>query len=227
MTQDLIRLFENTQKLPELYEQIKDLPTKALLEQYGKITEVKIIDWALNCLLAFTLHQQGYTFREIQELILNNTQSPFYISIETLWRDSWIWENILSKASHFLKDPYLSKSWYKRMSQHGVEKPIKELEYIALRKQEESQKHKKYSISRWEEERGYDKKQQKEYICDLCKEEAERKMGKEYEEASSKGLALPPYYLLVRENGYLKAQVDMLKERVKLLEEQPEYRKQS
>ncbi len=61
----------------------------------------------------------------------------------------------------------------------------------------------------------------------IGKEKAERKMGKEYTEPSSKGLALPPYYLLVRENGYLKAQVDMLKERVKLLEEQLTYQKTS
>jgi len=68
----------------------------------------------------------------------------------------------------------------------------------------------------------------------IGKEEVERKIGTEYEEPSSKSLALPPYYLLVRENGYLKAQVDIfknqiedLKNRVKLLEEQLEYRKQS
>jgi len=68
----------------------------------------------------------------------------------------------------------------------------------------------------------------------IGKEEAERKIGKEYEEASSKSLALPPYYLLVRENGYLKAQVDIfknqieeLKNRLKLLEEQLTYQKTS
>ncbi len=65
-------------------------------------------------------------------------------------------------------------------------------------------------------------------------EETERKIGTEYEEPSSKSLALPPYYLLVRENGYLKAQVDIfknqiaeLKNRVKLLEEQLTYQKTS
>jgi len=68
----------------------------------------------------------------------------------------------------------------------------------------------------------------------IGKEEAERKIGKEYEEPSSKSLALPPYYLLVRENGYLKAQVDIfknqieeLKNRIKLLEEQLTYQKTS
>lgn len=174
MKQDLIRLFENAHNLPRMYEQIKDLPTKALSEQYGKITEVKIIGWALNCLLSFTLHKQGYSFREIQEIILNNTQSPFYISIETLWRESWIWENILSKASHFLKDPYLSKSWFKRMSQHRVVEPIKELEYIAMRKEEESVKHKKYSIRNWEEERNFGTLQKKRLVkCAYCGEENE------------------------------------------------------
>jgi len=68
----------------------------------------------------------------------------------------------------------------------------------------------------------------------IGKEEAERKIGKEYEEPSSKSLALPPYYLLVRENGYLKAQVDIfknqieeLKNRIELLEEQITYQKTS
>lgn len=68
----------------------------------------------------------------------------------------------------------------------------------------------------------------------IGKEEAERKIGTEYEEPSSKSLALPPYYLLVRENGYLKAQVDIfknqideLKTKIKLLEEQLEYKKSS
>jgi len=65
-------------------------------------------------------------------------------------------------------------------------------------------------------------------------EEAERKIGTEYKEHSNKSLALPPYYLLVRENGYLKAQVDIfknqieeLKNRIKLLEEQLTYQKTS
>ncbi len=65
-------------------------------------------------------------------------------------------------------------------------------------------------------------------------EEAERKIGKEYDEPSNKSLALPPYYLLVQENGYLKAQVDIfknqieeLKTKIKLLEEQLTYRKSS
>ncbi|GAH63698.1 unnamed protein product [marine sediment metagenome] len=65
-------------------------------------------------------------------------------------------------------------------------------------------------------------------------EETERKIGTEYDEPSSKSLALPPYYLLVRENGYLKAQVDIfknqieeLKNRIKLLEEQLTYQKTS
>jgi len=65
-------------------------------------------------------------------------------------------------------------------------------------------------------------------------EETERKIGKEYEEASSKGLALPPYYLLVRENGYLKAQVGIFKNQIeelknglKILEEQLTYQKTS
>ena len=48
-------------------------------------------------------------------------------------------------------------------------------------------------------------------------EEAERKIGKEYEEPSTKSLALPPYYLLVRENGYLKAQVDIFKNQIQEL----------
>ncbi len=68
----------------------------------------------------------------------------------------------------------------------------------------------------------------------ISTEEAERKIGKEYEELSTKSLALPPYYLLVRENGYLKAQVDIfknhieeLKNRVKILEEQLTYQKTS
>ncbi|MBA7630719.1 hypothetical protein ES703_38243 [subsurface metagenome] len=68
----------------------------------------------------------------------------------------------------------------------------------------------------------------------IGKEKAERKIGKEYTEPSSKSLALPPYYLLVRENGYLKAQVDIfknqieeLKNRIKLLEEQLTYQKTS
>ncbi|MBA7492308.1 hypothetical protein ES702_02858 [subsurface metagenome] len=66
----------------------------------------------------------------------------------------------------------------------------------------------------------------------IGKEEAERKIGTEYTEPSSKGLALPPYYLLVRENGYLKAQVDIfnkqieeLKTKIKLLEEQLTYQR--
>ena len=65
-------------------------------------------------------------------------------------------------------------------------------------------------------------------------EEAERKIGTVNEEPSSKSLALPPYYLLVRENGYLKAQVDIfknqieeLKTKIKLLEEQLTYQKTS
>ena len=65
-------------------------------------------------------------------------------------------------------------------------------------------------------------------------EETKRKMGKEYEEPSSKSLTLPPYYLLVRENGYLKAQADIfkdqvgeLKNRIKILEEQLTYQKTS
>jgi len=68
----------------------------------------------------------------------------------------------------------------------------------------------------------------------IGKQETERKKGTEYEEALSKSLALPPYYLLVRENGYLKAQVDIfknqiteLKNRIKLLEEQLTYQKTS
>ena len=68
----------------------------------------------------------------------------------------------------------------------------------------------------------------------IGKEEAERKIGTEYEEPSTKSLALPPYYLLVRENGYLKAQVDIfknqieeLKTKIKLLEEQLTYQRSS
>ena len=68
----------------------------------------------------------------------------------------------------------------------------------------------------------------------IGKEETERKIGMEYEEPSSKSLALPPYYLLVRENGYLKAQVDIfknqieeLKTKIKLLEEQLTYQRSS
>ncbi|MBA7492339.1 hypothetical protein ES702_02889 [subsurface metagenome] len=58
--------------------------------------------------------------------------------------------------------------------------------------------------------------------------------GREYRNKKDKELALPPYYLLVRENEYLKAQVDIfknqieeLKNRVKLLEEQLTYQKTS
>ena len=54
------------------------------------------------------------------------------------------------------------------------------------------------------------------------------------QESKNKELALPPYYLLVRENGYLKAQVDIfknqteeLKTKIKLLEVQLEYKKLS
>ena len=68
----------------------------------------------------------------------------------------------------------------------------------------------------------------------IGKEEVERKIGTEYKEPSTKSLALPPYYLLVRENGYLKAQVDIfknqieeLKTKIKLLEEQLTYQRSS
>ncbi|MBA7493088.1 hypothetical protein ES702_03643 [subsurface metagenome] len=68
----------------------------------------------------------------------------------------------------------------------------------------------------------------------IGKEQAERKKGKEFKESKSKGLALPPYYFLVSENGYLKAQVDIfknqieeLKNRLKFLEEQFTYKKTS
>ena len=59
-------------------------------------------------------------------------------------------------------------------------------------------------------------------------------IGTENEEHSNKSLAIPPYYLLVRENGYLKAQVDIfknqieeLKNKIRLLEEQLTYQKTS
>ena len=154
MKKDLVELSEVT-LLPDVFERAKDLPIRTISERYGSTTKVKILGWALCCMYSYIMNQQGYTFKQIQEKILNNTQSPFYIALETLWREAWIWKNIISKKPTFLDDSHLTKSWYKRMSQHKVPDPIKELEYIATRKQEESLKHKKYSISMWEEERGY------------------------------------------------------------------------
>lgn len=68
----------------------------------------------------------------------------------------------------------------------------------------------------------------------LEKTESERTEGTEYRYQENRELALPPYYLLVQENGYLKAQVDIfkdqineLKNRVKLLEEKLTYQKTS
>ena len=151
-----------------MVERLKNLPTKDISERYGNTTTVKILGWALCCMYSYILNQQGYTFKQIQAMILENTQSPYYVSLETLWRESWIWENIISKAPHLLKDNNLSKSFYKRMSQHKVPEPIKELEFIAKRKQEESIKHKKYSIRNWEEERGFGTIQ-KGYVCNVCK----------------------------------------------------------
>ena len=169
MTNELINI-DDVLKLPEIYEKVKNLPAKDLTEQYGWFTEGKIIFWASNCLLSFALHKQGYTFEEIQQLILNNSQSPMYISIPTLSREAWIYENILSKAPYLLKDNFLTKSHYKRMSQYKsqISDPIKELNYIASRKEEESIKHKKYSIRNWEEERGFGTLQKKDYVCDIC-----------------------------------------------------------
>ena len=172
MTKDLITLSESEQ-LPEVYKNAKDLPTKVVSERYGTTTRVKIFGWALCCMYSYIMNQQGYTFKQIQGIILENTQSPFYVSMETLWREAWVWKNILSKAPHFLDDPYLSKSHYKRMSQHKVPNPIEELEYIAMRKEEESVKHKKYSIRNWEEERNFGTLQ-KGYICDMCKEKVDK-----------------------------------------------------
>jgi len=68
----------------------------------------------------------------------------------------------------------------------------------------------------------------------IGKEETARKKGKEDTGPSSKSLALPPYYFLVQENGYLKAQVDIfknqieeLKTKIKILEDQLTYQKTS
>ena len=153
---------------PKVAKEIKNLPAREISEKYGQVTEFKILSWAFNCLLVYTLHQQNYTFKEIQNLILENTQAPFYISIPTLFREAWIYENILSRAPELLRDPYLTKSHYKRMSQHQVPDPIKELNYIASRKEEESIKHRKYSISMWEQERHFGKAKG-QYVCSICK----------------------------------------------------------
>ena len=174
MTTDLINL--EVERLPELYEKIKDLPVRTISENYGRVTDLKILGWALGCLYIFTLHKKGNTFEDIQKIILDNEQSPYYVSIPTLCREAWIWENIISKAPHLLKDNYLTKSHYKRMSQYKkqIKEPVEELIYIAKRKEEESQKHQKYSISRWEEERGIVVTLQKEYICDICNEKVDK-----------------------------------------------------
>ena len=178
MKQDLITLME-VEKLPELYEKIKDLPVRTISENYGRVTDLKILGWALGCLYIFTLHKKGNTFEDIQKIILDNEQSPYYVSISTLCREAWIWENIISKASYLLKDNYLTKSHYKRMSQYKkqIKEPVEELIYIAMRKEEENHKHQKYSISRWEEERGI-VTLQKDYICDVCGEKIENKFYK-------------------------------------------------
>ncbi|GAG61638.1 unnamed protein product [marine sediment metagenome] len=56
-------------------------------------------------------------------------------------------------------------------------------------------------------------------------EETERKIGKEKD--TPKSIALPPYFVIVRQVGYLEAKVEMLERENSLLKEQLTYQKTS
>lgn len=176
MTNELTTLFsQDVLILPSYEEKVKKLSDDNLIALYNNVTEFKIYSWAFNCLLSYEAHRRGYSFERIAQ--------QFNCTRQTCYIEAQIWEKIISKAPELLNEPFLCKTFYKRVIELNIPNPIEELWRIAKKREEISiinmdRKRKELPPVKQLSTRQYVRivkhKADKKYICDKCGERVDR-----------------------------------------------------
>jgi len=170
MSNWLEKISNDVMILPSFEQKVKGLSNKEIINLYQNVTDFKIYSWAFNCLLAYELHRREYSFQKIAKE-LNCTR-------QTCWREAQIYKEIISKAPELLNEPYLSKTWFKRIIEKKVEDPIAELWKIAKEREEISlgnieRKQKGLPTVKQLSTRAYANKE-RVYTCDVCGESVKK-----------------------------------------------------
>ena len=124
----LVNVSGDVMMLPSYAEKVQGLQHDELMNMYNYVTELKIYSWAFNCLLSYEAHRRGMSFESIA--------TKFHCTRQTCDVEAKIWERILSKAPELLNEPFLSKTWYKRVIELNIPNPVDELWKIAKQREE-------------------------------------------------------------------------------------------